>query len=288
MYTFSSLIMKRRLPALILLFAILSSITLVILATSMLMTNYPSYGQSSESDTTLLRNNLTIVTQNGYSFSIKKDVWIRKTIEEDPDVIFMQEMPFYPDIHPFGDRGYSLFYEDGIFGPKGGLVIAVKNKTPDVSFYEFDDQGSILSEQITDRLIEKGVLVVRFKDATLIDTHLVSPYTENPDDEEHKNNIVQFNQLLGIIENEMVRNKTIILAGDFNFNNESAQYRQLTGILDDKTTGLGDRAYYSEQDKQMDFIFSNRGSVSDMSINEYASDVTDHKGIVVEFKFPQN
>jgi len=241
-----------------------------------------------KADQLITQNEISILTQNCYLPKFldkwqRLDVLSKKIIKDKPDAVFLQEILFSSELKPL-KNDYQVYYQRGRLGPKGGLAIATKEKTNDISFYKFKNQGTIFSEQRNDRIIEKGVLVVRFSDAILLNTHLVSIY-DDKNDNEAKNNLEQFNQLKEIIQAEKKSGKTIVLAGDFNFNNESEQYKELTNLLDDQTTSLRETAYLNNQAQQIDFILTNEGRSSKTFINEYESFVSDHYGIVTKIIF---
>jgi endonuclease/exonuclease/phosphatase family metal-dependent hydrolase len=235
----------------------------------------------------LLENDLSILTQNCYIPRFW-DKWIRMDILSEKisnyDIIFLQEILFSSELNPI-DKEFTRTYEDARVGPKGGLVILTKKEPKEIQFYKYKEQGSIFSLQFFDRLLEKGVLVAQFDDLILINTHLISPYNSDINGTDYKHNIKQFYELFDIVEEEIKKNKTIILGGDFNFNEDSVQYKEITTLLEDKTSDLSGRIDHGSMQKQIDFIFASEGVVENKAVNIPEIFLSDHPGISTKINF---
>ncbi len=170
---------------------------------------YPIKPQAKDiiaSSTSLLQKRVSVLVQNCLIpkfFSKKKRMAIlcKNIIEKKFDIIFLQEALSLSEINILKDK-YHFYYKKWILWFKGGLVTLTKQKTDDISFYTYTDQWSFFSGQITDRAIEKWVLVIRYDDVILINTHLVSIYTTNLYGSQNDYNIKQSDQLQDIIREE--------------------------------------------------------------------------------------
>ncbi|MBT5021804.1 hypothetical protein HOK51_02405 [Candidatus Woesearchaeota archaeon] len=232
-----------------------------------------------------LDNDISLMVQNVQApkifFKKAKYVEINDKIDEEKlDIVFLQEFVFGSGLKYF-TKNYSIIYSEGRLGPRGGLVILSKSVPDKIEFYKFKEQGTWFSQQFFDRIIEKGFLVVRFGNKTLINTHLVATYDAN---ESHKNVFVlnsQFKQLKTFIETELDAGKVVLLAGDFNFNKDSENYVEINELLTDQTNEISNELEYSEAEGQIDFVFSSNGNAKSVKSVDYDREVSDHEGFIL-------
>jgi endonuclease/exonuclease/phosphatase family metal-dependent hydrolase len=199
------------------------------------------------------------------------------------DFAFLQEIVFKSDLKELKRKSFIYFisYIKGRIGPKGGLIILSKRKFEKIEFHKFKKQGKIFSKQIVDRLIEKGFLVGYLENFVYINTHLVCTYNEK-NGKKAKALDQQFEQLLKFIKEQMKKGKKMILGGDFNFNQNSKNYKKITELLIDNTKGLRKKIKKRYPHGQIDFIFSSEKNSKDYNGPEYPLYISDHPGIEIE------
>lgn len=231
---------------------------------------------------------IKIFTQNLYGVDFINKKQRMNEIEEyiyykKFDFVFLQEVLFNSDAKKLAQKNFAS-YVKGRFGPRGGLAIISKKEFDMVEFYKFKEQGTLFTLQITDRLIEKGFLVGYLGETAYINTHLLSTYgKQNGKNVKCLNK--QFEQLFDFLRRIIKEGKKIILGGDFNFNRNSKNYKEIIKILNDETippkskTNLKQIKYdYGE----IDFIFSSNRKSKNYTEPIYPIFVSDHPGIGIE------
>ncbi|MCX6750978.1 MAG: hypothetical protein NTZ83_05950 [Candidatus Pacearchaeota archaeon] len=161
------------------------------------------------------------------------------------------------------------------------MAIISKKKFNKIEFYKFKAQGTIFSKQILDRFIEKGFLVGYLGNAVYINTHLVATYKKEKGKRVKILN-KQFEQLLGFVKEKIKEGKEIILGGDFNFNSNSRNYKEITKILVDNTLKPILKIKSEYKYGQRDFIFSSKKESENYEEPLYPFYVSDHPGVSVE------
>jgi exonuclease III len=240
-------------------------------------------------------NKIKIFTQNLYGVDFIKKNQRMNEIEEyiyykKFDFVFLQEAVFISDVKKIAQNNFS-YYVRGRFGPKGGLTIISKKELDKIEFYKFKAQGAIFSLQITDRLIEKGFLVGYLGNTVYMNTHLLSTYGRQSGNNVKSLN-KQFEQLFDFVKEKIKEGKKIIVGGDFNFNPNSKNYKEITKILNDETIPpklkidqeippkLKIKPKYDSE--QIDFIFSSKKKCKNYKEPIYPIFVSDHPGIGIE------
>ncbi|GEM_PF-6297848 len=234
---------------------------------------------------------MKVFTQNIYYLGLHRNQRINEVKQyityNNFDLVFLQEIVLNSSLRKFDNilnKDFEYFVK-GRIGPKGGLAIISKKKFSKIEFYKFKEQGSILSKQLIDRIIEKGFLVGYRGKEVYINTHLVATYrNENGKTVENLNK--QFQELLRFIKQQIKQKKKIILAGDFNFTPHSENYKLITKLLLDNTKRPEKqikrehkkRYHYGEKD----FIFSSFKKSKNYSEPSYPIFVSDHPGIGIE------
>lgn len=231
--------------------------------------------------------NLKVLTQNILTtrlFSLKRRVkhFIDDIEAHDFDLIFLQEAVF-PSLFKKLESKYHLSYIKGRFGcAKGGLIIASKEKPKAIKFHKFLHQGVWISRQAFERIIEKGVLEVKFQNFDVFNTHLVSTHWSKNHNKKWFVHSIQTVDLLNILE-ERIDGKNHILAGDINCNPTVVpnSYQRLQKVLSDRTNDISRKTH-----TEVDFILSNlekEGSTKLLTCNHF---ISDHQGIYTILKLP--
>lgn len=226
----------------------------------------------------------SIMTQNCYGVpllsSVKRLQIIASKIKElQPDVVFLQEIQWRGFVEIFNLPNYELFFENGLYATKGGLLTLVKtsHRSKHLSFQKFISQGKLFSPQVLCKILGKGFLRVYLKqlDLHLINTHLAADYPNIP-----LNDRTYDKQLFELLK-RLKKYKRVILAGDFNLDEKSTYYNEiLKRGYKDFTYGLGPS--YPESGEKIDFIFGkNVKNFSKRGFIDYKIPVSDHKGILV-------
>lgn len=230
---------------------------------------------------------IKILTQNICFRSLGKNQRMNEIKEyiryKNFDFAFLQEIVFKSDLKELKRKSFIYFisYVKGRLGPKGGLIIISKRKFEKIEFHKFKSQGRIFSKQIVDRLIEKGFLAGYFENFIYINTHLVCTYNEKKGKKEKILN-QQLEQLLIFIKEQIKKGKKIILGGDFNFNQDSKNYKKITELLIDNTKKLREKIKKRYPHGQIDFIFSSEKNSKDYNGPEHPLYISDHPGIEIE------
>ncbi len=184
---------------------------------------------------------LHIYTQNAYGLPLTRRAerfraLARLVQDLAPDVAFLQEVMFAGDEEFFRIDGYHrAFLPNGVFNC-GGLLTLSKTPLAVVRFHPFRSQGAWHNRQLSDRFLGKGWLEATAPEwgITLVNTHLVSTYRESGhfvhDSEQH----AQLEQVLIAV----ARLGPSILAGDFNFTEDTPFHRLAVQRLEDVTRGL--------------------------------------------------
>lgn len=205
----------------------------------------------------------------------------QKISELHPDIIFLQEVILKSYLRHLKLPDYHLLFVPGNVLVRGGLVMLVKKSIPVVSvrFKAFAKQGRVFSRQLSDRMLGKGFLCVQTNEAFLINTHLVYAYRKP-----FASDRAQERQLKQLMEYVRGRSE-VMIAGDFNFAEDSPYYQMIAPPLRDMTRGLGETDL--EDHVKYDFIFTKGMPIprSSASCVEYPTAVSDHKGIVCEVQF---
>ncbi|MDP3881152.1 MAG: hypothetical protein Q8Q32_03175 [bacterium] len=223
---------------------------------------------------------LKVLTQNMLTtrpLSLKKRVkHFLKDIEiHDFDLIFLQEAIFLSHFEKLREK-YHLSYVKGRFGwPKGGLIVASKEKPKKIQFHKFIHQGVWISWQLFERVIEKGVLELNFENFNVFNTHLVSTHWSKNHNKKWFVHSIQTVDLLNILE-ERINGRSHILAGDINCNPDIVpnSYQRLQKALDDKTNDIIRKTH-----TEVDFILSNLEKEGSSKILTCGSFISDHQGI---------
>lgn len=230
---------------------------------------------------------LKVLTQNILTtrlFSLKRRVkhFIDNIEAYDFDVIFLQEAVF-PSLFKRLEEKYHLSYVKGRFGcAKGGLIIASKEKPISIKFHKFLHQGVWISRQAFERMIEKGVLEVNFRDFNTFNTHLVSTHWSKNHNKKWFVHSIQTVDLLNILE-EKINGTNHIVAGDINCNSTVVpnSYERLQKVLSDITNDISRRTH-----TEVDFILSNLEKEGSTKMFTCAKFISDHQGIYANLKLP--
>ncbi len=178
---------------------------------------------------------LRILTQNCFESPLstnrhlRLNILVDSIISQNPDIVFLQEIIFSKTAHRiskiFNQQGYSTYFSPGSILNRGGLFTASKLPFQNFKFIPYQNQGQILSLQLTDRTIQKAfqsfTLKLGLQEINLINTHLLSVY-RNSDSETSQLNS-QLSELIVQISNL----ENLILSGDLNFSPDSKFYEQL-------------------------------------------------------------
>ncbi len=249
---------------------------------------------------------MRIMTWNihGVSLSDRKERFplIKEAIEKcQPDILCIQEAFFNMSRKMLESiEGYYVSYQTNwypipklIQTTKGGLVTLTKAKPIEVKYNPYLAQGTWFTEQRWDRLLGKGFLETIIEDkefgrVTIINTHKVCTYTNDPDQYLE----AQAEQLLKRIRKQKENGEFIIVAGDMNFQRRSKLYPQFKELFHDATEGLQDAAESFQklhlfEYKTIDYIFTGNkylcepAHVYHESWHKYPSD---HPGVMVDIK----
>jgi endonuclease/exonuclease/phosphatase family metal-dependent hydrolase len=153
-----------------------------------------------------------------------------------PDVAFLQEALFAGDERHFRIEGYhAAFIPGGMFN-RGGLLTLCRVPLTRVRFHPFRAQGAWHNLQLSDRLLGKGWLEAEAADwgITLVNTHLVSTYQESHRFVHDLEQRAQLEQVLRM----MAHLGPSVLAGDFNFTENTPYHSIAEALVEDVARGL--------------------------------------------------
>lgn len=221
---------------------------------------------------------------HGLPFTNKKQRFekIAQLINQlEADVVSLQEVIFADDLKYFRGLGYKLVYEVGWFSIiKGGLVMMAKVDSGRSWFRKFKNQGRLLSRQLTDRVLGKGLCVLELESGiVVVNAHLVRVYkNKNTPD---KSQGEQIETLIKLIKGK----ERVIIAGDLNIDEGSKLYQKLTEKVADLTKGMGHS--YIKSPEKLDYVmaFPNMAIKMRCFVDELLGQewqVSDHRGMYVE------
>jgi exonuclease III len=188
------------------------------------------------------QNNLSIYTHNiCWTQSKTNHIRIAEKIQTlEPDIVCLQEVVFQNQCEIFNLPKYhkSIAASSGERIVKGGLAIFSKKEPLSVNFIKFEKQGKLFGQQLAERQLEKGFLIVEFADYIIINTHLVADHSDKWTEKSLKHTTDQCNQMLKFIF-EMKSTKQIIITGDLNFIPNTKSYESLAKVgLNDLTNKI--------------------------------------------------
>jgi len=203
--------------------------------------------------------------------------------------------------------GYAWRGQDGSFD--GGLLVLSRVPILKASFERYDLPGQPPVARHVDYFVGKGFLHVQLAGPSgpihLFDTHLHARYGSDVPHEYHTYRVGQIVQLALALRE--TRGPTIV-AGDFNLQEESSEYRILTGLtglrdvaveLDHREPTVYDAHPFrsTRRDRRIDFVFvrdGEAGAVRSRSITRAFDEVfdlagspasfSDHAGLVAELE----
>lgn len=164
-----------------------------------------------------------------------------------PDFICLQEVFLKNHINILRKNLTNFPY--AFFAPRrflqlgGGLVIFSQIPFLYKEFRRFKNQGPILNFSLSDRIANKGFIFVKTDDFFLVNTHMLANYNSGytPESKMAKIQDSQLSQLIEFIQAKKWRNKSLIIAGDFNFPPDSFLYKKIRRTLEifDLTSDAG-------------------------------------------------
>jgi endonuclease/exonuclease/phosphatase family metal-dependent hydrolase len=200
---------------------------------------------------------LHIYTQNAFGLPFTRRARRFRALSDQiralaPDVVFLQEVMFAGDGDCFRIEGYHpACLPRGLFN-RGGLLILCRVPLTRVRFHPFRAQGRWHNLQLSDRLLGKGWLEAEAADwgITFVNTHLVSTYHEA---RHFVLDLAQGSQLVQVLRG-MAELGPSILAGDFNFTENTPFHSVAEACMEDVSGGLGQPCLAHLQPK-LDHIF---------------------------------
>ncbi|MFN8471554.1 MAG: endonuclease/exonuclease/phosphatase family protein [Anaerolineae bacterium] len=159
------------------------------------------------------------------------------------DVVCLQEVQ-YSRYVPLLRHEFDLLphaaYEPHVYAPKGGLLTLSRHPLRNTQFYPYKDRRLRIGPAVADWALYKGAMVAELVMGSLptiiVNTHLIANYSNNWS---RHNRYAQLEhaqaQELAELINRLDRNALVLLAGDFNFPQESWVYEEFvlaTGMLD--------------------------------------------------------
>jgi exonuclease III len=213
------------------------------------------------------QNNLSIYTHNiCWTQSKTNHIRIAEKIQTlEPDIVCLQEVVFQNQCEIFNLPKYykSIAASSGERIVKGGLAIFSKKEPLSVNFIKFEKQGKLFGQQLAERQLEKGFLIVEFADYIIINTHLVADHSDKWTEKSLKHTTDQCNQMLKFIF-EMKSSKQIIITGDLNFIPSTKSYESLIKVgLNDLTNKIP--YTFVTKKAKLDYILSTNKVVSHKS-----------------------
>ncbi|MFN8481950.1 MAG: endonuclease/exonuclease/phosphatase family protein [Anaerolineae bacterium] len=159
------------------------------------------------------------------------------------DVVCLQEVQYSRYVpllrHEFHSLPHAAF-EPHVYAPKGGLLTLSRHPYQATQFYPFKDRRLRIGPAVADWALYKGAMVAELAGRALpiiiVNTHLIANYSNNWSRHNRYAQLehAQAQQLAELI-NRLDRNALVLLAGDFNFPQESWVYEEFvlaTGMLD--------------------------------------------------------
>lgn len=185
---------------------------------------------------------LHIFTQNVFGLPFTRRARRLRALADEiralaPDVVFLQEVMLAGDDGPFRIEGYHAACLPRWPFNRGGLLILCRVPLTRVRFHPFHAQGQWHNLQLSDRLLGKGWLEAEAADwgLTFVNTHLVSTYHE---DRPFVLDLAQGSQLVQVLRALEAMGPSI-LAGDFNFKENTPSHCVVEACLEDVARGLG-------------------------------------------------
>lgn len=155
------------------------------------------------------------------------------------DILLFQEVHTYPHLFVLKKalpKEYKIFYQLGIYGPKGGLVTFSKLPIHKKSFIDFFDRGVYWNKSITGPLTQKGILMTKIKDRDLwiLNTHMTQNSSGVWDGKSSYTNLLisQLNQCSTLISSLHKKGYRIVIGGDFNMPDNSELYEKFLNSAD--------------------------------------------------------
>ena len=230
------------------------------------------------------QNELTIYTHNiCWTQSKPNHIRIAEKIETlQPDIICLQEVVFQSQAEIFNlPRYYKSIAESSSKRiVKGGLAIYSKKNPLCVNFIKFDQQGRVFSQQLAERQIEKGFLIVEFENYLIINTHLVADHSKTWIESKVKQNSLQLEQLIEFVKN-LNSTKQIYICGDFNITPKNKIYKL---IKESNYTDLTSKLPYTfiAKKAKLDYIVTNKtlSSYKTRAVHFTNQEPSDHLAIL--------
>ncbi len=192
--------------------------------------------------------------------------------ENDIDIICFQEISTYFHLsllkkylktYPY--CAYKKFF----YGPKGGVVIFSKLALEETSYTSYSTLGGFRNISLYSHLLRNGMLICKLKDYPIhiVNTHLTTDFEFKWSAQNRFYNFVRLQvEEAAVVMQELSKEHTVIMAGDFNMAKDAALY---TNFLE--TTGATDLfhtfsfpTYYNDRlthrligktSERVDFVF---------------------------------
>ncbi len=143
--------------------------------------------------------------------------------KRETDIIFFQEVHTYPHLFVLKkalSQTYKVYFQPGIFGPKGGLVTFSKLKFTKKIFIDFAEKGALWNKSVTGPLTQKGMLLLKENGSNLwfINTHLTQNSKGNWNEKSIYTKLLtsQLKQCASLVNSLKNKNYNAIIGGDFN------------------------------------------------------------------------
>jgi len=186
----------------------------------------------------------------------------KEIISLNPDIIFLQEVILLSNTkiikNIFEKEGYRIYNNFGSFLNNMGLLFASKFPIIESESIPFLCQGKILSNQISDRILEKGyqriVLDFNGKQLTVFHSHIISIYNKFSKEEvlSREAQILELEKVISITKG------SIILVGDMNMKPSEDIYKKFflkTNLQD--SLSKNDEITFSSNNTHANAMFRN-------------------------------
>jgi len=185
------------------------------------------------------------------------------------DFLLFQEVHTYPHLFVLKralPKEYKVYFQLGIYGPKGGMVTFTKRKISKKLFVDFFDKGVLWNRSITGPLTQKGMLLLKIKDTQtwVINTHLTQNSSGVWGNKSVYTKILtsQLRQCAASLKSLQKKGYSIVVGGDFNMPHTSELYTKfvtesdMKDVFEKSTTSTYLQWFEGEKkSERIDYIF---------------------------------
>lgn len=163
--------------------------------------------------------------------------------KRDTDLLLFQEVHTYPHLYILKKAlppHFFVYFQPGIYGPKGGVVTFSKIKAHKKTFVDFAEKGSVLNKSVTGPLTQRGMLLIHLTNSSIwiLNTHLTQNSSGDWSEKNSYSRTVtqQLRQCSSLVKSLRSKGYQVILGGDFNTPATTPYYQDF--LTDAKVTDV--------------------------------------------------